>query len=93
MWFVLQLWPGASTTQSLDPTSCYRDMECDLTGEPELVREVERSWLVTVGLTSRHSMGSGTHLLERDWTLHNSGVAQRERRWDCVGLLIALQLW
>ncbi|KAI3372529.1 hypothetical protein L3Q82_023014, partial [Scortum barcoo] len=44
--------------------------------EPELVREVERYRLEIVGLTSTHSLGSGTQLLERGWTLHYSGVAQ-----------------
>ena len=44
--------------------------------EPELVREVERYQLDMVGLTSTHSTGSGTKLLERGWTLHFSGVAQ-----------------
>ncbi|KAI3371929.1 hypothetical protein L3Q82_006801 [Scortum barcoo] len=53
--------------------------------EPELVREI-------VGLTSTHSLGSGTQLLERGWTLHYSGVAQGERRRAGVGLLIAPQL-
>ena len=43
--------------------------------EPELVREVERYWLEIVGLTSTHSLGSGTQLLERGWTLFCSGVA------------------
>ena len=33
--------------------------------EPELVREVERYQLEIVGLTSMHSLGSGTQLLER----------------------------
>ncbi|KAI3376446.1 hypothetical protein L3Q82_016904 [Scortum barcoo] len=37
------------------------------------------------------SLGSGTQLLERGWTLHYSGVAQGERRAG-VGLLIAPQL-
>ncbi|KAI3352586.1 hypothetical protein L3Q82_005521 [Scortum barcoo] len=60
--------------------------------EPELVREVERYRLEIVGLTSTHSLGSGTQLLERDWTLHYSGVAQGERRRAGVGLLIAPQL-
>ncbi|KAI3370756.1 hypothetical protein L3Q82_007302 [Scortum barcoo] len=59
--------------------------------EPELVREVERYRLEIVGLTSTHSLGSGTQLLERGWTLHYSGVAQGERRAG-VGLLIAPQL-
>ena len=64
--------------------------------EPELVREVERYELDMVGLTSTHSTGSGTKLLERGWTLHFSGVAKgvsdgdthkspAERR--CVGVL------
>ncbi|KAI3368369.1 hypothetical protein L3Q82_007835 [Scortum barcoo] len=44
--------------------------------EPELMREVERYRLEIVGLTSTHSLGSGTQLLERGWTLHYSGVAQ-----------------
>ncbi|KAI3376581.1 hypothetical protein L3Q82_016461, partial [Scortum barcoo] len=60
--------------------------------EPELVREVERHRLEIVGLTSTHSLGSGTQLLERGWTLHYSGVAQGERRRAGVGLLIAPQL-
>ncbi|KAI3362127.1 hypothetical protein L3Q82_012456 [Scortum barcoo] len=61
--------------------------------EPELVREVERyRRLEIVGLTSTHSLGSGTQLLERGWTLHYSGVAQGERRRAGVGLLIAPQL-
>uniref|UniRef100_A0A671WJG1 Reverse transcriptase domain-containing protein n=1 Tax=Sparus aurata TaxID=8175 RepID=A0A671WJG1_SPAAU len=60
--------------------------------EPELVREVERYRLEIVGLTSTHSMGSGTQLLERGWTLFHSGVARGERRRAGVGLLIAPQL-
>uniref|UniRef100_A0A8C2XE13 Homeobox domain-containing protein n=1 Tax=Cyclopterus lumpus TaxID=8103 RepID=A0A8C2XE13_CYCLU len=48
--------------------------------EPELVQEVERYQLDIVGLTSTHSMGSGTKLLEKGWTLSFSGVAQGERR-------------
>uniref|UniRef100_A0A671ULT0 Endonuclease/exonuclease/phosphatase domain-containing protein n=1 Tax=Sparus aurata TaxID=8175 RepID=A0A671ULT0_SPAAU len=60
--------------------------------EPELVREVERYRLEIVGLTSTHSLGSGTQLLERGWTLFYSGVARGERRRAGVGLLIAPQL-
>ncbi|KAI3358211.1 hypothetical protein L3Q82_003209 [Scortum barcoo] len=60
--------------------------------EPELVWEVERYRLEIVGLASTHSLGSGTQLLERGWTLHYSGVAQGERRRAGVGLLIAPQL-
>ncbi|KAK3508553.1 hypothetical protein QTP70_032207 [Hemibagrus guttatus] len=42
--------------------------------EPELVREVERYRLKIVRLASMHSLGSGTQLLERGWTLFFSGV-------------------
>ncbi|KAI3377385.1 hypothetical protein L3Q82_008575 [Scortum barcoo] len=79
---------GPRTTQSLDQNSGNRDMECHLAGgkEPELVREVERYRLEIVGLTSTHSLGSGTQLLERGWTLHYSGVAQGERRRGWCGL-------
>ena len=57
-------------------------MECQLAGwkEPELMREVERNQLETVGLTSMHSLASGTQLLERGWTVFYSGVACSERR-------------
>ncbi|KAI3354102.1 hypothetical protein L3Q82_018654 [Scortum barcoo] len=47
----------------------------------------EGTW--NVGLTSTHSWGSGTELLERGWTLHYSGVAQGEWRQAGAGLLIA----
>ncbi|KAK3509857.1 hypothetical protein QTP70_015864 [Hemibagrus guttatus] len=60
--------------------------------EPELVREVERYRLEIVGLASTHSLGSGTQLLERGWTLFFSGVPHGERRRVRVGLLIAPQL-
>ncbi|KAI3366504.1 hypothetical protein L3Q82_000636 [Scortum barcoo] len=51
-----------------------------------LCEEVERYRLEIVGLTSTHSLGSGTQLLERGWTLHYSGVAQGERRRGWCGL-------
>ncbi len=60
--------------------------------EPELVREVEKYRLEIVGITSSHSLGSGTTLLERGWTLYYSGVAHGERRRAGVGLVIATQL-
>ena len=60
--------------------------------EPELVGEVERYRLDIVGLTSTHSLGSGTQPLERGWTLYFSGVPRGERRRAGVGLLIAPQL-
>ncbi|TWW53877.1 R2DM Retrovirus-related Pol polyprotein from type II retrotransposable element [Takifugu flavidus] len=60
--------------------------------EPELVCEVEKFRLDIVGLTSTHSKGSGTSLLERGWTLYHSGVANGERRWAGVAILVAPQL-
>ena len=60
--------------------------------EPELVCEVEKFRLDIVGLTSTHSLGSGTSPLERGWTLFHSGVAQGERRRAGVGILIAPRL-
>ena len=57
--------------------------------EPELVREAERYRLEIVGLTSTHSSGSGTSLLERGWTLFYAGVVPGERWRAGVGLLIA----
>ncbi|KAK0145233.1 Craniofacial development protein 2 [Merluccius polli] len=60
--------------------------------EPELVREVEKFRLDIVGLTSTHSKGSGTSLLERGWTLFHSGVATGERRRAGVAILIAPRL-
>ena len=60
--------------------------------EPELVCEVERFQLDIVGLTSTHSLGSGTSILERGWTLFHSGVAPGERRRAGVGILIAPRL-
>jgi len=45
-----------------------------------------------VGLTSTHSTGSGTKLLERVWTLSFSGVAQGVRRHAGVGILTSLWL-
>ena len=43
--------------------------------EPLLVREVEKFRLDIVGLTSTYVKGSGTSLLERGWTLYDSGVS------------------
>uniref|UniRef100_A0AAV2LWB4 Endonuclease/exonuclease/phosphatase domain-containing protein n=1 Tax=Knipowitschia caucasica TaxID=637954 RepID=A0AAV2LWB4_KNICA len=44
------------------------------------------------GPTSTHSLGSGTQLLERGWTLHFSGVSRGERRRAGVAILIAPHL-
>ena len=56
------------------------------------MREVERYQLDMVGLTSTHSTGSGTKLLERGWTLHFSGVAQGVRHQAGVGILTSPRL-
>jgi len=55
--------------------------------EPELVQEVEWYQLDMVGLTSTHSTGSRTKLLERGWTLSFSRVAQGARCQAGVGIL------
>jgi len=60
--------------------------------ESELMREVERYQLDMVGLTSTHSTGSVTKLLERGWTLSFSGVAQGVRRQVGVGILTSPRL-
>lgn len=55
--------------------------------------EVQRYWLDLVGLTSTHSLGSGTQLLERGWILDFSGVAHHGKQLRAgVGVLIAPQL-
>ena len=54
--------------------------------ELELVREVERYRLDLVELTSTHSIGSGSKLLDRGETLFFSGVAKGVRRRACVGI-------
>ena len=56
------------------------------------MREAERYRLHLVGLTSTHSTGSGTQLLDRDWTLFFSGVAHGLRRKAGVALLVSPQL-
>lgn len=61
-------------------------IECDTSSCNELVRKVERYRLV--GLTSTHSLGSGSHILGRGCVLHFSGVARRERWWAGMGLLL-----
>jgi len=59
--------------------------------ELELVCEVDWYQLGMVGLTSTHSTGSGTKLLERGWTLL-SKVAQDVRRQADVGILTSPRL-
>ncbi|TWW62301.1 hypothetical protein D4764_04G0009480 [Takifugu flavidus] len=60
--------------------------------EPELVCDVEKFQLDLVGLTSTHSKGSETSLLERGWILYHSGVANGARRWAGVAILVAPRL-
>ena len=56
------------------------------------MEEAERFRVDIVGLTSTHSIGSGTQVLERGWTLSYAGVARGERRRAGVGFLIAPRL-
>ncbi|XP_070412102.1 uncharacterized protein [Nothobranchius furzeri] len=60
--------------------------------EQELVAEVEKYRLDIVGLTSTHSIGSGTQVLERGWTVSFAGVAPGEKRRAGVGFLLAPRL-
>ena len=53
------------------------------------MREVKRYRLYIVRLASMHSIGSGTNLLKRSWTLFHSGVAHGERHQAGMGLLIS----
>uniref|UniRef100_A0A8C6LYC9 Endonuclease/exonuclease/phosphatase domain-containing protein n=1 Tax=Nothobranchius furzeri TaxID=105023 RepID=A0A8C6LYC9_NOTFU len=57
--------------------------------EQELVAEVERYRIDIVGLTLTHSIGPGTQVLERGWTLSFAGVAPGERRRAGVCFLLA----
>ena len=60
--------------------------------EPDLVREVERYGLDLVGLTSTHSKGSGTKVLDKGYSLFFSGVAQGVRAQAGVGILTSPRL-
>ncbi|XP_033846511.2 trace amine-associated receptor 1-like [Periophthalmus magnuspinnatus] len=85
---------------SRGPTACRRLHGSLIQGDlgdsqrrgPELVREIERYQQDIVGLTSMHSLGSGTKFLEKGRTLHFFGIAHGERRRAGVGLLIAPHL-
>lgn len=55
------------------------------------MQEVEGYRLGIVGLTSTHSLGSGTQFFERGRILHLFDVDHGERRRASVGLLIAPQ--
>lgn len=52
-----------------------------------MCRRDERFRLDIIGLTSTHSTGSETNLLERGWTLFHTGVFPGERWRAGVGLL------
>ena len=95
-------WPGTAQNNDMGPPSRGPRLlklalgtwnVTSLVGkEPELVREVEKFWLDIVSLTSTHSKGSGTSLLERGWTLFHSGVATGERCRAGVAIFIAPRL-
>ena len=56
------------------------------------MREVGCYRLDLVGLTSTQSVGSGSKLLDRGWTLFFSGVAKGVRCWVGVGILTSPRL-
>lgn len=60
--------------------------------EPEVVREVGRSQLDIVGLTSTHGLGSGASLFKKGWTLFHSGVAHGAIHQAGLGIIIAPSL-
>ena len=53
---------------------------------------MERYQLDLIGLTSTHSVGFGTEVLERGWTLSYSGVDHGERHQAGVGILTSHRL-
>ena len=56
------------------------------------MRDAERYWLDLAELTSMHSVGSGSKLLDRGWTLFFSGVAKGVRCQAGVGILTSPRL-
>lgn len=60
--------------------------------ELELVQKVKCYQLDIAGLTSMHSLGSGTKLLVRGWTLSISRVPQDERHRAGMGMLTSTRL-
>ncbi|KAK5902677.1 hypothetical protein CesoFtcFv8_007911 [Champsocephalus esox] len=81
--------PGPARKGNVDNTSASPSRGPTTYGKH---REVERYQLDLVGLTSTHSVGSGTLLLDRGWTLFFSGVAQGVRRQAGVGILTSPRL-
>lgn len=55
--------------------------------EPDLVRDIHYYRLDMVGLTSTHSVSTGTKPLDRGRTLFFSGTAQGVRHQSGVGIL------
>ena len=78
-------WP----VQSPVTEAGYRKMECYLSCGEGTLAEVERYLLNIVSLTSTHSSGSGTSLLERGGHFFYAGVVPGERQRAGVGPLIA----
>ena len=80
----------AAEDQSLAAEASSMDVECHLSEEKglELVYGV-RKFQLDIGLTSTHSKGSGSNLLQRGWTLFHFGVANSEKQWAGVAILVA----
>lgn len=58
--------------------------------EPKLLREIEMYLLEIVRLSSTHSLGSETQLIEKGWSVFYSGVAESERSLTRSFVLTAL---
>ena len=56
------------------------------------MRKAQKFRLDIFGLTSTYYKGSGTSFFERGWTLSYSGVADSERQWVGVAILVAPRL-
>ena len=60
--------------------------------EPDLVHKIEKFRLDIVGLTSMQGKVSGNCPLKRGWAFFHSGVADNEKQWAGVAILVAPQL-
>jgi len=81
------------SSRPVDPPSAGTSIGVDRCGRPGRGPwRAKQYQLDIVGLTSTHSTGSKTKLLEKGWTLLFSGVAQCERRRTGVEILTSSRL-